>query len=132
MDISINSLKIFSSISTGLIVAWFGGLDGSFILLLILMGTDVFTGLMKGWYQKELNPDKMFFGSMKKMTVFIVIMIATQIVRYIGSEIPLREITIMYYIIQEGMSVLENISIFNSVPDELSEFFEKINNKKES
>ena len=132
MDISINSLKIFSSISTGLIVAWFGGLDGSFILLLILMGTDIFTGLMKAWYQKELNPDKMFFGSMKKMTVFIVIMIATQIVRYIGSEIPLREITIMYYIIQEGMSVLENISIFNSVPDELSEFFEKINNKKGS
>ena len=132
MDISIHSLKVLSSITTGLIVAWFGGLDGSFILLLILMGTDVFTGLMKAWYQKELNPDKMFFGSMKKMTIFIVIMIATQIVRYIGSEIPLREITIMYYIIQEGMSVLENISIFNSVPDELSEFFEKINNKKES
>ena len=132
MDISIHSLKVLSSITTGLIVAWFGGLDGSFILLLILMGTDVFTGLMKAWYQKELNPDKMFFGSMKKMTVFIVIMIATQIVRYIGSEIPLREITIIYYIIQEGMSVLENISVFNSVPDELSEFFEKINNKKGS
>ena len=132
MEIYINEIKILSSITTGLIVAWFGGLDSSFILLLILMGTDVFTGLMKAWYQKELNPDKMFFGSMKKMTVFIVIMIATQIIRYIGSEIPLREITIMYYIIQEGMSVLENISIFNSVPDELSEFFEKINNKKES
>ena len=132
MDFYFHSLKILSSITTGLIVAWFGGLDGSFILLLILMGTDIFTGLMKAFYQKELNPDKMFFGSMKKMTVFIVIMIATQIVRYIGSEIPLREITIMYYIIQEGMSVLENISIFNSVPDELSEFFEKINNKKES
>ena len=132
MGISINEIKILSSITSGLIVAWFGGLDGSFILLLILMGTDVFTGLMKGWYQKELNPDKMFFGSMKKITIFIIIMIATQIVRYIGSEIPLREITIMYYIIQEGMSVLENISIFNSVPDELSEFFEKINNKKES
>ena len=131
MDISINTIKFLSSVLTGLIVSWFGGLDGSFILLLILMGTDVVTGLMKAFYQKELNPDKMFYGSMKKITIFIVVMIATQIVRFIGSEIPLREITIMYYIIQEGMSVLENISIFNSVPEELSEFFEKINNKKE-
>lgn len=131
MDISINTIKFLSSVITGLVVSWFGGLDGSFILLLILMGTDVVTGLMKAFYQKELNPDKMFYGSMKKITIFIVVMIATQIVRFIGSEIPLREITIMYYIIQEGMSVLENISIFNSVPEELSEFFEKINKKKE-
>lgn len=131
MDTSINYIRVFISTVSGFFISWVGGIDGIFTLLLFLIGIDIITGFMKGLYLKEINPDKMFLGSLKKITIFIVVMISTQVVKYIGSELPLREITIMYYIVQEGLSSLQNISIFNSVPKELTDFFDKIDKKGE-
>lgn len=131
MDININVIKGYISIIVGILVKWLGGNDSILILLLVLMGMDIVTGLMKAFSTKSVNPEKMYHGGFKKISILLVVIVANLVGMTFGDSIPLREITIVYYIVQEFISFSENILTFNSMPDELREFFEKLNNRKD-
>ncbi|HAT7584516.1 TPA: phage holin family protein, partial [Enterococcus faecium] len=52
--------------------------------------------------------------------------------KIVGNSIPLREIVIMFYVANEGISFLENISVFLPLPDKLKEVFQQIRNDTEN
>ncbi|WP_148793443.1 phage holin family protein, partial [Enterococcus faecium] len=64
--------------------------------------------------------------------IFVVIAVAVEVQKIVGNSIPLREIVIMFYVANEGISFLENISVFLPLPDKLKEVFQQIRNDTEN
>ncbi|HFS5007304.1 TPA: phage holin family protein, partial [Enterococcus faecium] len=67
-----------------------------------------------------------------KVLIFVVIAVAVEVQKIVGNSIPLREIVIMFYVANEGISFLENISVFLPLPDKLKEVFQQIRNDTEN
>lgn len=118
--------KIFNAISViggtvgGLAVSFFGGMDKIMWALLILIVLDYITGLLKAIYNKELSSEIGFKGIIRKILILIVIGVSV-IVQNFG--IPaIREIVIMFFAINEAISLLENASQMGlPIPDKLKD-----------
>ncbi|TYQ74849.1 phage holin family protein, partial [Enterococcus faecium] len=95
-------------------------------------GVDFLTGLAKAWKLKEISSEIGFEGLLKKVLIFVVIAVAVEVQKIVGNSIPLREIVIMFYVANEGISFLENISVFLPLPDKLKEVFQQIRNDTEN
>ena len=119
--------KYFNDISIvfGLVGGFACNFLGSWDLLLksivILMVLDYVTGLLKAIYNKKLSSEIGFKGLIRKITIFIVIATAYVIQGIMGDEIPLREITILFFIANEGISLIENASEFIPIPEKLKD-----------
>jgi phage-related holin len=61
--------------------------------------------------------------------MFIVIATAVIIQGVIGDAIPLREIVIMFFICNEGISLLENASEFVDIPEPLKDALIQLRDK---
>ena len=72
-----------------------------------------------------------FIGLLKKIMIFVVIAVAVEIEKLTNNNIPLREVVIMFYIANEGISLLENISEFVPLPDKLKDYFIQIRDSNE-
>ena len=109
----------------GIFSSLFGTMDELFIMLMILMVIDIVSGVMKSVYTKTISSEKFHFGGIRKVAIFLVVIVATQLEFYMLESVPLRSITIGYYIINEGLSFIENISEFVDLPKEFIKYFEK-------
>lgn len=105
-------MDIFALIISGIITFFsfvLGGFDGILITLLWFSVIDYFTGVLSALYNKKLDSDVGFKGIIRKLAIYIVVSIAVFLNKYIG--IPaIREIVIMFYIANEGISILENVA----------------------
>lgn len=122
-----NYLKEIITIIGGVISFLVGGYDGISTFLLILMLLDIITGFIKAVFEKKLDPHIMYFGGMRKLSIIIVIYITVLIDKTFIINFVLRDIVIMYFITNEGISLIENISYFIDLPDEFTQFFNNIN-----
>ena len=118
-------MKYFNDISIafGIVGGWMAWLLGGWDLLLwTLVGFIIFdylTGLAKAWKTKKLSSEIGFEGLVKKMMILVMIVVANFLQRLIGDAVPLREIVILFFISNEGISLLENAAMFITVPDQL-------------
>lgn len=118
--------KIFNTISVvggtvgGLAVSFFGGMDKIMWALLILIVLDYITGLLKAVYNKQLSSEIGFKGIIRKILILIVVGVSV-IIQDFG--IPaIREIVIMFFAINEAISLLENASQMGlPIPDKLKD-----------
>ena len=132
MENEITSMvKVGFGIIIGFISSLIGGLDELFTMLIIMIVIDLISGIMKGIVNKNINGEKFYKGGFKKLSIFLVVVVGTQIEIYLGSGIPLRSISITYYIISEGISFIENISYFVDLPEPFIKYFkdENVNNE---
>jgi len=51
--------------------------------------------------------------------MFIVIAVAFAIQKLLNDTVPLREVVIMFYIANEGISLLENAAVMAPIPEKL-------------
>lgn len=130
MEDYFTSIKLIISAIGGVLITLLGGMDSMFYLLLILIGTDFFTGFTKAVSEKNIDPNKMWLGSIKKIMILVVIFLSYQLEQGFGTDLNLRGIAITYYIIQESISVFANIAVFTSIPEELTEYLKGFKNKK--
>nr|DAL87396.1 MAG TPA: holin [Caudoviricetes sp.] len=107
-------------------VSWLGGMDAILHALVYLVIVDYLTGLLKAWNLKEISSRIGFIGLIRKVLIFVVIAVSVEVEKVIGSSIPLREIVIMFYLANEGISFLENISVFINFPDQIKDAFLQI------
>ncbi len=63
--------------------------------------------------------------------IFIVIATAWTVQKLLGEAIALREIVIMFFIVNEALSLLENAAVLIPVPDKLKETLLQLRDKKE-
>lgn len=119
MDKIFNWISIAFGVVGGFLSYLLGGWDIMLKTIVFLAAVDYLTGLAKGIYTKQLSSEIGFKGLLKKIVMFIVIAVAYSLQNLLGDTIPLREVVIMFYIANEGLSLLENAAVFVPIPDKL-------------
>lgn len=87
-----------------------GGLDKLLLTLLVLLVMDYVAGVLKAICQKQLSSRIGSKGIAKKVGKLLVIGLAFLVERLMEGMIPLREVVIFFFIANEGISILENLS----------------------
>ena len=103
----------------GVIVYWLGGWDILLKTILFLAVVDYVTGILKAVHQNQLSSEIGFKGLLKKITMFIVIAVSFSMQKLLNDTVPIREVVIMFYIANEGISLLENAAVLGPVPEKL-------------
>ncbi|MCD5029243.1 phage holin family protein [Enterococcus asini] len=132
MEKYFNSISMFVGLAGGIVAGLLGGIDTIMHALIFLMIVDYITGLAKGAKNKELNSEIGFVGLLKKAMILVVVMVAVELERMTSNAMPIREIVIMFYVANEGISLLENISEFLPLPEKLKDYFTQIRDTGES
>ncbi len=120
----LNKLSVYISIVGGCIVGYLGGYDLFLRGLLILVVIDYLTGLLKAFNSKSLNSQVGREGIIKKVFIFLIVAVSTTIQGIV--DVPIREVTIMFLIGNEGISILENSSGFVPIPQKLINVLEQL------
>ena len=110
-----------------------GGIDTIFKSLLYLMIIDYITGIIKSIKNKDLNSEKGYFGILKKVLMLLIVVVAQQIDMIFAEQsidLCVREATIIFYIINEIISILENAGQFVAIPEKIREVLEQVRKKK--
>lgn len=100
---------------------------GVIITLVIL---DYITGVLKAIYDKALSSEVGYKGIIKKVFIFIVIATAYEIQKITGDAIAIREMTLMFFIANEAISLLENAGKFIPIPDKLKAVLIQLRDKE--
>lgn len=134
-----NPSSIVGGVVGGIFTFLFGGTDLILKALIVLVVLDYVTGIIRGVITKTLSSEIGYKGILKKILIFVVIAVAvitTKVVAEIMPALndynPLREVVIVFYLCNEGISILENVAEFLPVPDKLKNLLIQIRNKNES
>ncbi|WLR54826.1 phage holin family protein [Mesobacillus subterraneus] len=79
-------------------------------LLVILMVVDIFTGVLKAIKEKRLRSRSALYGYARKVGVFLIIILANVIDVILGLNGAVAFITVLFYIANEGLSIIENLA----------------------
>lgn len=122
MDKIFNAISVITGIVGGIAASLFGAWDTVIRALVILMIIDYVSGVIKGIYTRTLSSDIGFKGLLKKIAVLIIVALSHVIQELTGNNIAIREIVIMFYIANEGISILENAAVLlPNMPEPLKE-----------
>lgn len=98
-------------------------------LLLLLMALDIITGVFKAWKNENLWSRKSLFGYARKVLVLVVIILANVIDQILGLQGAVTYATVLFYIANEGLSILENLAqVGVLVPNNLAKKLKSIDN----
>ena len=101
-------------------------------VLILLMVLDIITGIIKAIKDGRLWSRKGLFGYSRKMLIFVIIIVSNVIDLILNMSGGLIMATILFYIANEALSVVENCAAMGVlVPKELAERLEVINKEKE-
>lgn len=101
-------------------------------LLLLLMGLDILTGIIKAIKNGNLWSRKSLFGYARKLLVLIVIITANIIDQVLSLNGTLTFATVLFYIANEALSITENMAQLGVlVPQQLAEKLKVIETQPE-
>ena len=130
MEKYFNSISVAIGIAGGFVCKHLGGWDMLLGVLVTLVVLDYCTGVLKSIYNKELSSAVGYRGIIKKVFLFIVIATAYEIQKVTGNSIALREMTLIFFITNEAISLLENASEFIPIPEQLKSVLVQLRDKK--
>lgn len=105
-DVGQTVCLVFATIGTA-IATYLGGWDMLLNVLVMFIVTDYVTGLVCAIIEKQLSSAIGFKGIAKKVFMLVLVGLAYMLDQAIGTEV-LRNVTILFYIANEGISILEN------------------------
>lgn len=131
MEKLFNYISVVGGFVGGILTSLLGGWDKLIMALLILMILDYITGLIKGIYNKELSSEIGFKGLLKKVLILVVVSVAVVAEQNLG--IPaVREIVIMFFTVNEAISILENASLIGlPIPNKLKDALLQLRDKED-
>ena len=120
--------------ATGGAICWFmGGWDYLLLVLVLMVTVDYLTGWLRAAYQKRLSSAACWRGIAKKVMTFTLVGVA-HVIGYhvIGVGDAIRSAVIVFYISNEGLSVLENATAMGlPLPDKLKDVLSILHDKNE-
>jgi toxin secretion/phage lysis holin len=125
-----NGISIVGGLVGGFLCQWLGGWDVILKALVVLIVLDYITGVLKAIVTKTLSSQVGFIGLIRKIVIFIVVATAVTVQTVVGDAIPLREIVIIFFICNEGISLLENASEFVPIPEKLKNTLIQLRDKE--
>ena len=129
MERYLNTITMLLSIFGGIVIRLLGGLDQLLDVFLFLIIVDFITGWIKAIATKELSSRIGMLGIAKKVTMLFVVAVAVRVEKVVGNNLPIREMVLIFYIANEGLSFFENIATFIPMPKKLKELFIQLKNK---
>lgn len=78
---------------------------------------DIVTGFIKAYDAKNVSSKKMKHGALSKVSIWCVVCLAIMVSAYLKTD--LTSYVVGYYLVMEGVSILENASQFIPIPDKL-------------
>ncbi|WP_277855877.1 phage holin family protein [Bacillus cereus] len=101
-------MKTFIATFGGFCGYFLGGWDTTLKVLVIMAAIDYLTGVFAAGYNGELKSKVGFKGIAKKVVLFLLVGVATQLDTALGSNSAIREATIFFFMGNELLSLLEN------------------------
>ena len=133
MDRFATTIKIiFGGIITA-VSGFLGGMDGIMYALLAFITIDYITGVAVAVKRHELSSEVDFWGLVRKVCILMLVGIAHYIDCYVTQNGDVvRTVVSMYYIGNEGVSILENCGNLGlPLPPKLMEVMAQIKGKGE-
>lgn len=93
------------------VVYLLGGIDIAMQCLLIAIVLDYVSGIIKAFNLKQLSSKVGFKGIMKKVGVLLIVMLGVLVDRVTGDTGAIRTLVIYYFVANEGLSIIENLSL---------------------
>lgn len=108
-----------------------GPVSGLLIALIVFVITDYITGLASAIVRKELSSSVGFKGLARKILIFLIVGIANVLDVYVlGANAVLRTAVILFYMANEGLSIIENAGeIGLPIPKKLKEVLAQLRKK---
>ena len=105
----------------------YGDMNGLLIALFVAIVLDYVTGVVKGIILHELSSEVGFRGILRKVLILLVVGLAHVIDNCVGSGETWRNIAIVFYVCNEGLSILENcVACGLPVPDKLKDILKQM------
>lgn len=115
----------------GFIAGFLGGIDSLLITLVTLIVVDYITGVVRAIYKKELSSAVGFRGILRKVLMLLMVGLSVTLQNVLPQGIPLREITVFFFIANEGFSILENAAGLIPLPEKLKSVLSQIQKKSD-
>lgn len=132
MDKIFNSVSVIIGIAGGVFAGILGARNTILWALLIIMALDYITGVIKSVYTKTVSSETGFRGILKKITVLVIVALANIMQVITGGKVPIRETVIMFYVANEGISILENVAaVSEKMPPALKDILLQLRDKSE-
>ena len=125
MEKIFNWISIVAGLVGGIIANALGGFDGIMIALISVVVLDYLTGVVKAIYTKTNARANVPAANIPANAL------ACLVQDIIGDSIPVREIVIMFYIANEGISIIENGAEVIPVPEKLKNVLLQLRDKAE-
>lgn len=105
----------------------FGGFDGMFITLIVFLSVDYISGVVCAILGGNLSSRVGAIGIAKKLGILCIIALSTLIQNHVFQTETLRSAVILYYISNEGISILENCAKLGiPIPEKLKNALKSI------
>ena len=101
-------IRGLGALFVGAISYMYGEMNGLLVALFVAIVLDYATGLLKAGITHTLSSEIGFKGILKKILILCVVGLAHVIDNCVGSGETWRNIAIVFYICNEGLSLLEN------------------------
>ena len=100
--------KLLIGLAGGLMAQAFGGWDVMLKTLVMLIVIDYMTGVLGAVYNRKLSSAIGYNGIIKKVGIFAIVAVASMVSECFKIDL-IRSITITFYIVNECISILENV-----------------------
>ena len=121
---------VFGGIITA-VSGFLGGMDGVMYALIAFITIDYITGVGVAVKNKKLSSEVGFWGLVRKVCILLLVGIANYLDAYVtGNGDVIRTVVSMYYIGNEGVSILENCGNLGlPLPEKLIAVMKQIKNE---
>ena len=129
MGLMSGNYKIAFALLGGIFGWLFGGFDGLFYALVALVIIDYITGVLVAIYEKKVSSVIGFKGISRKTMIFALIASGSIIDQHIiGSGNSIRTMLIVFYLANEGISIIENAGkVGLPMPEKFKNIFSQLN-----
>ena len=108
----------------------FGDWDVALQCLVIAVALDYISGVIKAFVNKELSSKIGVKGLLKKVGVFVIVALAVLIDKITGESGAVRTLVIYYFVANEGLSIVENLSEAGlPIPDVIKKALKSLKNE---
>ena len=128
-----NGIQIVFTMIGGWLGYFLGGCDGLLIALVMFVVMDYISGVMCAIADKTLSSEVGFKGICRKVLIFVLVGIANILdVQVIGTGSVLRTAMVLFYISNEGISLLENAGYLGlPIPEKIKTVLEQLHDRAE-
>jgi len=111
----------------GVLITYLGGMDTMLEVILALLVIDYLTGVLVAIYDKKVSSSIGYKGIIKKVVMLLLISMSYYLSMVIDNQVPIRELVIMFFIANEGISILENASNLGlPIPEKIIQVLEQV------